>query len=297
MPRLGLVTSGGAAPGTANAGSASTQVIVDFDGPGGRVITLTGNVDVIFANVPSAGQRRTVTVYYLQDATGARTVTHDPDDISWHGWPLVVDPRPGVMTMCTYDGVGGFVIGHAPEFDPDAILSGETTFDRMDITSGAVGWSTGALMLAYFTARKTGTYTSLGFLCGSSAATTPTLIKAAVYSVANPSTGALAAELARTASDTALFALANERYTKATVAAFDLEAGSRYAIGAIQVSAGSFNLSGKLGGASATVGSATIFGQNPCIAKRVTSLADLPADPTAVSLLNYGGRIYAEVIP
>jgi hypothetical protein len=284
---------------TANASSASSQVIVDFDGDSAELITLTGSpVSVIFANIPPAGERRTITKYFLQDATGGRVVTHGTDVVSWaSGWPLVMDLRPGVITGVTYDGIGGYVVGHAPQFDPDAVVSGETTIDRMQITSGAIGWSSGALMLSYFTARKTESIATLGFLCGSSAASSPTLIRAAVYSVSNPATGALAAQLAATASDTALFAVANERYTKALSTAWAKVAGTRYAIGVLQVSAGSFNLSGKLGGASATVGSAAIYALSPVVAKRVTGLTDLPADPTAVTLASYGGRIYAEAIP
>jgi hypothetical protein len=98
-----------------------------------------------------------------------------------------------------------------------------------------VSTGTGNLRLVFFTQQKTGTYSSLKFFSGSTAAgATPTTIRIGIYSVDASDNITL---IASTANDTALLASTTTVYTENLTASVSLTAGGRYAVGLLVITA------------------------------------------------------------
>lgn len=117
----------------------------------------------------------------------------------------------------------------------DFITNGESTMGRSAANSAAVSIFSNTMRIVAFVARRNRTVTKLRCQSGTTAAAaTPTVIQMAIFSVA--SDGGMT-KLSETANDTTLLAAQNTVYDKALGASVVLEAGRRYAIGLLVVSA------------------------------------------------------------
>ncbi|MBR7191739.1 glycosyl hydrolase family 28-related protein [Gordonia sp. SCSIO 19800] len=170
----------------------------------------------------------------------------------------------------------------------DEPLVGESTLSRRNIASNAVGSSSGALRLTYFTAKKTESVANVRVISGTTAAATPTLCRIGVYEVA--ANGDLTL-VGATANDTTVFAGANTRYTRALTAPFTKIRGRRYAVGILVVAGTVPNFTGL--GALNTDEAAV----EPRVAGVVHSQSDLPSTVAASSLAISGAQIYAVLTP
>lgn len=187
----------------------------------------------------------------------------------------------------TRQNVGGSIgPGQAPEgpydyWSTSQLASGEAVFPRQLAVSGAVGQgSSGALRLAYFTARKTEPITQVRLYSGATPmGATPTLVRAGVWTVDTDGV-ALTALVASIANDTALFGTASTRYTRSLQATWNKVAGTRYALGIIVVTAAAIGNYAGISGALPV----TEFGLGPRISGFVNGQADLPATVAAGSV-------------
>jgi hypothetical protein len=153
----------------------------------------------------------------------------------------------------------------------------------------SITMSSGALRLAYFTARRTATVTAIRVNSGNTAAgATPTLVRAGLYSV--DSSGNLTL-LSAITSDTSIFAATQTAYTRNLATSQQVIAGQRYAIGVIVVTgAAAPTMSGALCG---------IPSENaisPQLCGTLTSQSDLPSSITAGSVSQTMSFIYAVAV-
>jgi hypothetical protein len=174
--------------------------------------------------------------------------------------------------------------------DPNALAVGESTIPRYlaTLTTGNPG--TGRLTLAYFTATKAETVTSIKTITGgTAAAATPTLCKMGVYSVADNGDLTL---VGQTANDTTLFAAASTAYTRALATSFTKVAGQRYAFAQLVVTAAaSPTFVSSPGGNNAETGVA------PRMSGSLTGQTDLPASIASGSVAAWSSPLYAVLLP
>jgi hypothetical protein len=200
----------------------------------------------------------------------------------------------GVGTTLYVKGTGTGTTGWVPmePANEDALTTGESTMGRRLVSSSGVTRGTGTMRLSYFTARKTESITQIRLYSGGTAAgATPTLARAAVYSVA--ANGDLT-ELANVASDTALFAAQNTAYTKTLSATVNKVAGQRYAIGELVVTGAAI----PNGIGQATLNAVEATTTAPRLSGAVTGLTDLPASPIAnASVVASGNILYSVLLP
>lgn len=111
---------------------------------------------------------------------------------------------------------------HLLEVGQETIPRGQAIDKTVPLTS--------QIRLAYFTARKSETITSIRVVCATAAGATPTLVRFGLYSV--DASGNLAL-IGSTPNDTTLLAAPNTAYTKALSTPAAITKGSRYAIGLI----------------------------------------------------------------
>jgi hypothetical protein len=174
--------------------------------------------------------------------------------------------------------------------DPNALAVGESTIPRSLASSTTTNPGSGRLVLAYFTASKTETVTSIKAVTGSTAAAaTPTLCKTGVYSVA--ANGDLTL-VGQTPNDTTMFAAASTAYTRALVAPFAKVAGQRYAFALLVVTAAASPafVTG-VGGNNAETAAA------PRLSGSLTAQTDLPSTIANGAVGSWGAAHYAVLLP
>lgn len=174
----------------------------------------------------------------------------------------------------------------------DSILAvGEGTMSRKDVSSAGIVTATQSLRLSYFTAMKTESVSQVRMVCGSTAAAaTPTLIRIGIYQV-DPVTGDLTL-VGSTPNDTTLFAATSTAYTKTLDAPFVKQAGVRYAVGVLIVTAVA---TPTLLGISVVTPSEAF--QNPKMNAYSSPQNDLPATITDASLSSGATNPYAVLLP
>jgi hypothetical protein len=183
----------------------------------------------------------------------------------------------------------GPAAGTFEPYDPRALDAGEAPVPRLLATS-EMACTSGFLNLAYFVARKTESVTQVRIPCATGAGATPTLIRVGVWTAGE--NGELVSQVAATPNDTTLLAASATSYTKGLSAPFTKEAGTRYAVGLLVVTAASVP----------TIGAAT-FGatlSELAVAPRLSGVrvgnANLPA--TAPSSDLYDQRVpYIVLLP
>lgn len=173
--------------------------------------------------------------------------------------------------------------------DPNMVVSGESTMGRGEVV-GDAPLASGALLLSFFTARKTETIGNVRVVSGSAAAgATPTLVRVGVYQVTSSGGVSL---VASTPNDTSLLAASRTAYTRALSASWKKTADLRYALGVLVVTSQTVpNLLGQnlLPGSEAA--------QQPRLSAVVTGLTDLPATVLVGALGSAGQRFYGVVAP
>lgn len=154
-------------------------------------------------------------------------------------------------------------------------LDGVETMPRHAISSANIVMTSGTLRLAYFTQPVDATITKIVVQGGTTAAgATPTLARFGLYTVASNGDITL---VAATASDTALFAVANTEEPRdlstggGLPASYTLQRGIRYAFGGLVVTgAAAPTVRGNFNNIAATVG------RSPRVATNVGGQTDLP---------------------
>jgi hypothetical protein len=147
-----------------------------------------------------------------------------------------------------------------------------------DLAATGSANSTQVLRLRYFTCRKPGL---VGYLTtavgGTAAAATPSLCRVGLWTAG--SDGALAALVAATPNDTALWAATQTKYKKAVSTPYQTVAGQRYAVGTLCVTAGTApNLMG-------SAPSQAMLTETPRMAAQVNTQSDLPSSVLVGSLI------------
>lgn len=154
------------------------------------------------------------------------------------------------------------------------------TFPRNEVRAATVGIASGSMFICFFTANKTQTISQITTSCGV-AGSGLTLARMGLYTF-DETTATL---VARTASDTTLYATANTVYTRSLATAggypatYTLQAGTRYGVGVLCVGATVPNMVGR--GDLAWVAALT-----PRIVGGVGGLSDMPTSTTVVSTVN-----------
>ena len=171
----------------------------------------------------------------------------------------------------------------------DRPASGQENINRK-IPISSITMTSQAFRLSFFTAYKTETVNNITVMTSSTGAgATPTVIRFGIYSVADNGDVTL---IGSTPNDTTLLASTNTLYTKAFSAGVTLVAGTRYAIGAIVVTAAA---------APTLVGVAQVGTQVEAILPRVcgqkTGQSDLPSSMTEANISASGNFVYALVTP
>lgn len=171
---------------------------------------------------------------------------------------------------------------------------GESTLPR-DLAQSSITMATQQLRVAYFTALKTESISQVRLLTtGTAAGATPTLVRVGIWT--SDGTGALLALAGSTPNDTALLAAASTAYTKALSAAFTKQAGQRYGVGLLVVTAAAAPTVGGLNPAGlGAVSEATTVA--PAISALVGGQNDLPATVAAGSLAASTNRPYVVLLP
>jgi len=169
---------------------------------------------------------------------------------------------------------------------PDLPAVGEILPDREQWVSASANLnSSGSVIFIYFTAKRNEAINTLTMYAGSTpAAATPTLCRLGVYSVA--SNGDLTLQ-ASTPNDTTLFAAANTVYPKNLSSTWSKQAGQRYALAVLVVSA--TTLPTFCGPAGLTI-AAALMAQNPALCTRLAGQTDLPSNVSAGSLVGHSFR-------
>jgi hypothetical protein len=194
-------------------------------------------------------------------------------------------------------GAAAYTYGYDPS-DPEGAIGynlltiGEETFPRELCNSSSVGWSSGQLRPTFFTCRKTEMTSQVRVYSGSTAAAaTPTLCRIGLWTT-DTTTGELFELVAATANDTTLFAASATAYTRNWSTPYQKIAGQRYALGILQVTAGTVATFFGNG-----IAYASVLAPAPIMSSvSASGLSDLPASagPSAGS---GAGRIYAELLP
>lgn len=179
----------------------------------------------------------------------------------------------------------------------DSLTTGEGVPSRSSgCTNAGSGILTGnqTLRFTFFNARKGILTTQVRVLSGSTAAgATPTLCRLGLYLFARDSQNVLTGTLvASTANDTALFAAASTSYTRSWSAPYQMQAGQRYALAVLVVTAAT---------APTLVGRSMVSADEAALAPRLsgqlTGQADLPATFVDSALAVSGSAPYAAILP
>jgi hypothetical protein len=154
------------------------------------------------------------------------------------------------------------------------------TFPRAEVRSNGVGIASGSMFICFFTANKTLTISQITTSCGS-AGSGLTLARMGLYTF-DETTATL---VARTASDTTLYATANTAYTRSLATAggypatYTLQAGTRYGVGVLCVGTTVPTMVGR--GDLAWINALT-----PRIAGGAGGLSDLPTSTGLAATIN-----------
>ena len=169
---------------------------------------------------------------------------------------------------------------------PYLLTTGEEAYSREIITNTSITLITGRVHLIFWTARKAGTTSNVVFLSAAAGATN-TLARIGVYSV--DAAGALTL-VGSSASDTALFTVANTRIVKALSSPFARVLGQRYATALLCVGGTMPSVGGRASGGQTQ----SEWFQAPMLTAGATA-ADLPATIPLASLSTITGAFYAAV--
>jgi hypothetical protein len=151
-------------------------------------------------------------------------------------------------------------------------------YPRGDAASGASGGNSGQIFFIFFTPSVSFTVSSITFCSGTTAGAGLTLARMGLYTF-DETTATL---VARTASDTTLFAATNTAYTRSLATAggypstYTLVAGTRYGAAVIAVGTTAPNFAGR------TIVTA-VGGLTPRMAGSLSSQSDLVASGTPVT--------------
>jgi hypothetical protein len=166
---------------------------------------------------------------------------------------------------------------------------GETLLPRHAETLATPSLPTGQMRLGYFTARRSEPITQVRAYSGSTAATSVTLARIGIFSVASNGDLTLIHSIA---NDATLFTATATAYTKALDTTFNKVAGTFYAVGELVVCSGA---TGTTTGIAVTNSAAAAVA--PRLNGLVTSLADLPSSVAAGSVSATGSCIQAYLLP
>lgn len=172
--------------------------------------------------------------------------------------------------------------------NPDQLSAGEFTPEREFLLSNGAGpLASGTLTLAYFTAKRTETITSVTTFTGTTAAgATPTLCRIGVYSVASNGDLTLTASIA---NDTTLWAATNTAYARNFTSSWSKVGGQRYAAALICVSGAAIpTFMGNTNTSFAVL--ATSYLLAPALSARITGQTDLPASIAAATPTGFSIR-------
>lgn len=167
--------------------------------------------------------------------------------------------------------------------------TGVVSFNRDVAISALAGpTSSGHLLLAYFTARRAATVSTVTFWSGTTAAgATPTLFRFGVYAIASDGGATL---VASTASDLTLAAAASTEYSKALSGSVTFTAGLRYAVGTLVVTGATLpSFQGQT--YAGTSASLTYLTRAPRTLGRLTGQTDLPGSYVDASLIAVTARV------
>jgi hypothetical protein len=151
--------------------------------------------------------------------------------------------------------------------------------------------TSGLARFGFFTARRSFTVTSLRLVSGgTAAAATPSLVKFGLYSVSYAAgVETTLTRIGLTASDTSTFAATATAYTKALATAVGIAEGTRYAIGALVVTAAAApTVQGLVGGPVQAL---------PIYAAQIAAQADLGASYAVSALTNSASVPYTVAVP
>lgn len=158
------------------------------------------------------------------------------------------------------------------------------TIPRLLAATNAGALTSQRLQILFWTAPVSKTVNTMEFAVGgTAAAATPTLARYAIYTLSDPTAmgAALALTLAAsTANDTTLFATQNTPYPKALTAPYTINAGQRYGLGVLVVSAAAMPT---LIASAANVNIAFVQTSVPQMGTQVSSQSDLPATTVATN--------------
>lgn len=180
----------------------------------------------------------------------------------------------------------------ADSYLQDLLTTGEETYHRGFVGTTQTTMTSQLLRLTYFTARKTESISQVRVMNGATAAgATPSLIRIGIWTADNA--GALLSQVAATPNDTALLSVTFTDYTKALSAAFAKQAGQRYAVGLLVVTAAA---APQVCGGLLNMSTAE-SGQSPRLSGTIGSSADLPATAAAGGVANNNNRVYFALLP
>lgn len=173
----------------------------------------------------------------------------------------------------------------------DSLTGGCTNQPRTVGVTGTLAMAaSGSMALSYFKVPRVFTAANMAYYTTATAAgATPSLIKYALFSVA--ANGDLT-RIAVTASDTALFAAGNTRYSKALSVAVGLVPGQLYASGLLLVTAAALPT---LLTPNALSPTSTALSQAPRLCGIVAAQTDILTGYTAAQVTNNGSRHFAEI--
>lgn len=169
--------------------------------------------------------------------------------------------------------------------DDSALLVGESTISRTDMSSSSVTSGSGSLRLTFFTAKKNETISNVRVITGGTpAAATPTLCRVGIY-VVDPATNDLTL-VGSTANDVNLFSVASTVYNIPLQVPFVKYKGLRYAVGILVVSGAA---TPNFQGTQSTPASEAAM---PPRMVGYSAQADLPATITDASLTQGANQFY-----
>jgi hypothetical protein len=169
----------------------------------------------------------------------------------------------------------------------ERLTSGEATMNRR-LAGTTLSVPNGTLRLAYFTATKSETITSVRTVV-SVAGAGSTLQRIGVYSVAGNGDLTL---IASTPNDTALWIANGLQYSKSFSDSFSKVRGTRYAVGTLVVGS---STAPTLWGSN--VLAAAEMAEAPRLSAILTSQTDLPASAAAGTLTNSSAALYSVLLP
>lgn len=183
------------------------------------------------------------------------------------------------------------------QFNSDSLDVGEEIFPRGLISAPTVSTGNQSLRLAFFTARRSMTYSQVRVISGgTAAAATPTLVRFGLYRIVPDGAATITpigTLVAATPNDTALLAAASTAYTKAFATPVDVMAGQRYALGLLVVT----GVAAPTMCGQTTSSNSSEWALSPRLAALFTGRSDLPASFTPADLSATGSRAYGVLLP